>query len=489
MPRTTPYRPTLSRRPSMLPQRRAPQVTLPQGPFVVRQAHHERAVAAHPHHADHTVLPHDADRRGGHLVHWPHLKSLGALSVKQFRAYLLVVLFNSFGFQSQGLVRGWLAFQMTHSVFALAAVECTSGVANMVVSPFGGVIADRVDRRRIIAVASLIPASSAILMALLLMSGHLAYWHLIAVAAVNGSCTGTLSPARAAYIFNITGRRHIANAMALNGMTIAATRLVAPALGGFLIAFAGPDIIYLIMAASLMASVVVLYGFVGKATEEHTFKHQSPLRELREGFTYLCKEHMLLWLVLASLGAQLLGEPVFQLFPAFAQNALSMGPQGYGLLLTMVGLGALTGSILVTSIAGSPRKAQLLMLAGLAWGGFVVLFALSPNAMAAFPLAIVIGSLSAGCGAMAQIMVQTTAQDQYRGRVLSFQMLTVHPVGSLALGGLAQTAGIRYAIFVAGVAIAGYALTMAVWRRRIVSPEASTAPETMPEPSRVPASA
>jgi len=463
----------------MLPQRRAPQVTLP------HEAHPVAAVAAHYHHADHTVLPHDADRRGGHLVHRPHLKSLGALSVKQFRPYLLVVLLNSFGFQSQGLVRGWLAFQMTHSVFALAAVEFTSGMANMVVSPFAGVIADRVDRRHIIAIASLIPAASAILLAMLLMSGHLAYWNLLAIAVVNGACTGTLSPARAAYIFNITGRPHIANAMALNAMTIAATRLVAPALGGFLIAFAGPDIIYLIMAASLIASIVVLYGFVGKATEEHALKHQSPLKELREGFTYLCKEHMLLWLVLASLGAQLLGEPVFQLFPAFAQNALNMGPQGYGLLLTMVGLGALTGSILVTSITGSPRKAQLLMFAGLAWGGFIVLFALSPSAMAAFPLAILIGSLSAGYGAMAQIMVQTTADDQYRGRVLSFQMLTVHPLGSLAVGGLAQTAGIRYAMFVAGVAIAGYALTMALWRRRIGVPQAATAPE----PSRVPARA
>ncbi len=395
------------------------------------------------------------------------LRAFDSLAVPQFRWYLTAFLTSAFGFQSQVVVRAWLVFNLTDSALAVGAVEVISSVSNLAASPIGGVLADRIERRRLIAAMQGVLGLAGLVIGLLTAFDAIEYWHLLAAAGVTGAATGALMPARFAYVFNVAGPAHSANALALVGGSIAAMRLLAPAVGGPLIKYAGAESVYFLMAGGFLLSVPVVLTTRGTTAQDTRGSASSPLRDLRQALGYLWRNRLLRWIILITLGTELLGESVFSQFAAFSEDALDLDETGYGFLLTMVGAGAVAGSVAVALLPAQGGKGPAFLASGAAWGAAVVLFGLAPNVATAAVFAFAMGAASAGVGALGNIMVQNATEDVYRGRMLSFRMVNAAPLGTVVIGAIAEARGIRTGVLVLGAVLAAFVVAAGLWRRDV----------------------
>ena len=391
----------------------------------------------------------------------------GSLAVPQYRRYMLGFIASAFGFQSNLVVLGWLAFELSDSTLILGTVLFTSGIAQAVASPIGGVLADRIDRRRQIVAAQAFTLATVIVMGVIVATGVLELWHLFVSAGAFGFAMSIHMPARQAFVYNIVGGEHIANAMVLNSGTMSAMRLIGPGIAGILIGTTGADTVYFLGAAGYAISIWSLIVLMGPVRQDIAQATEPVWETFRGGVAYMWRNPIMLWLVLALLGATTIALPFRDLMPAFAVDALDQGPEGFGLLLSMVGLGALLGSLGLAAFVAVARKGRLLIALGVAWGIALTALAAAPNVGVAILILMVLGAASTGFNTLSNILVHTYVDDAYRGRMMSFHMLTfaTHPMGALALGALAEGIGIRWTYAASGLVMVLFAAALGLYRK------------------------
>lgn len=176
---------------------------------------------------------------------------------------------------------------------------------------------------------------------------------------------------------------------------------------------------------------------------------------------------MVFWLLVMALATLFLGLPFRNLMPAFAVEVLNQGPEGYGLLMSMVGLGAIVGSLSIASLGSSGKKGLLLIAAAATWGVILIAFSLSTSLGMAIPLLLLLGLASTGFMTLNNIAIQTSVSNEVRGRVLSFYMLTfaMTSVGTVPVGAIAEILGIGRALMWSGAAVVAFTIFIGLWRR------------------------
>jgi len=382
---------------------------------------------------------------------------------------MVSVVANAMAFQAQQIARGWLAYDLTRSPLALGIVLVSMGIPMLLLGPWGGVVADRANRRQVMVVAQLTSATVAFSIGLLVSLGAIAFWHLVLAGVIVGVANGLQMPSRLAFVYDLVGQEHITNAVALNSGTVNAMRLVAPALAGVLIGAVGIDAVYFIVAAGYATSVAAILWLVhepgrGRARRPAS---ASPAGQLREGIAYLFRHRVVLWLLVVAFVTTFVGLPFRNLMPAFAVEALNQGPQGYGLLMSTMGVGAVLGSVIIASLGNLRGKGRLLLGAALAWGLGLVAFSQSTSLAQALPLLLILGSVSTGFNTLNNVLIQTTVRDEFRGRMLSFYILTfgLNSVGTLPLGALAEAITTSQALLVSGLLLGVVITLTTLWRR------------------------
>ena len=405
----------------------------------------------------------DAPRRGP--------RAFASLAVPEYRRFTYSFIFSSFALQAQILVRAWLAFELTNSPFALSTVLVTTGAVRLVISPIGGVFADRFDRKSQIIAGQAVSAVSALVIGLVVWAGAIELWHLLIGAAVHGAVFSFQGPARQAFVFNIVGREHVANAVTLNSGIQNAMRLVAPALAGVLIGVSGAEVVYFIIVGAFALSIVTLVLFVSRGNQPQDRNQDEPaLRAFTEGVRYIWRHRSLFWLVITAFVGTGLGLAFRDMLPAFSKEALGLGPEGFGLLTSMIGLGALAGSLALAFYLSSHRGlGRLLLATGIAWGVGIILLSVSTNIGMAIGVLLLLGAFSATFNTYVNILIQTNVEDAFRGRVLSFYMITftVHTFGALPIGAFAEKYGIRDAFLWTGLLLVGLMSLLAAKRSDI----------------------
>ena len=375
---------------------------------------------------------------------------------------------SGIGFQSMLVVTSWLAWELTESEFMLGAVLLMSGVAQVFIAPVGGVIADRFARKPImISMQSLILANGAVL-GVLVAADRIEVWHLFVSAGLFGAANSLHMPSRQAFVFNLVGKEHLQNALALNAGAMSSMRLIGPAIGGVMIGWLGAEAVYFTVAGGYVVSIAIMALFLTADGAPARVKEESALTSFTEGVGYLKRHPVLKWLVLGLLGATLIGLPFRDLLPAVA-DVLGQGPKGFGLLLSMSGLGALLGSLVIAAWSNMRAKGKAYIVSGVAWGAAVALLAVSPNMASALVMMIVLGAISTGFNTINNILVQTNVDDAYRGRVLSFLMVMfgMHLVGAVIIGSIAEFTGIRWALAGSGAVMGLFALYLGLGRTEI----------------------
>jgi predicted MFS family arabinose efflux permease len=395
-------------------------------------------------------------------------RTFTSLSLGQFRLLLGGTAFAQVGGWMEMVARGWLVRELTHSPFQLGLVAFIYGIAALVVSPVAGVAADRLDRRLLAGATQLFEAGLALTIGLLVAFDQIAMWQLYLTAAVGGTVFSLNMPARQVLVYDVVGPDNLTNAIALNSVVANVARLAGPSLGGGAIAAAGiAPTFYIEAAFFLLATVATL--MLRPTTV--ALPERVPLWQgVREGFTYVQRDPVILRLVLLNAIPSVLIYPYVGLLPIFAADVLHTGSTGYGLLLTAVGFGSIPGGLIVAGMSNTANKGRVMGVAAVLYMGMVAAFAASEFYGLSFAILIV-----AGVGwSMMAILNQTLLQlqltdDALRGRVLAFYSMSngLTPFGSLAMGTTADRFGVQPAVALFAITAAALAAALSFGSARI----------------------
>jgi MFS family permease len=359
--------------------------------------------------------------------------------------------------QSQALVRGFLAYQLTDSEFALGGVSFAVAAPMLLVSPIGGVLADRVDRRRVIMAAQgLVLFSESIVLALY-VTERLVFWHLLAAGLVVGCVIPLVMPARQAIVANLVGRERLASAIALNMTGMNTARVIGPALGGMLILGDDVRVAYAAGIATYAAALLCMLK-IDPARPPDGARDRSLWSNLVAGFGYLAGNRLVVMLLLFGLLPMFLAMPFQQLLPVFAQKVWSVGSNGLGLLSAVVGLGGVVGSLWVAWRGEAVWRLRLQLGSLLGFCALLAAFCWVPRFWPALALLFLANVFASVFGTLNSTAIQLLIPDSMRGRVSSFLMMSfsLPLLGVLPVSYAARELGVQ-------LAVSGAALLAAVF--------------------------
>ncbi len=368
-------------------------------------------------------------------------RATASLRNVQFRRVFIGNMAFFLAMGGQGIVRPWIAYQLTDQAFALGITAAAMAIPMFFLSPIGGALADRVERRRLIVLAQSIALVSELAVFALLVSDNLEFWHLVAAAASLGCCFPLVMPARSAIVANLVERKHLGAAMGLNMTGVNVTRVVGPAAAGYLISVIGVEGAYLVNVSLYAAAIAAML----------TVKKLPPLggnlpkltTHMIEGFQYLRKDRLVGILLLFGLVPQFLAMPFQNILPAFTERVWEVGPAGFGMLNAAVGVGAVVGSVYVAGRSQEKRRLPMMMAAVMAFGALLAAFAMSPHFWPALVLAFLANIGASVFSTLNNVSIQLVIPDEVRGRVSSYMMMSVSLplLGALPIGWIADQAG------------------------------------------------
>ncbi len=377
-----------------------------------------------------------------------------ALRIPQYRWLFASNMAFFFAMQGQMVVRLLIVWEITQDKAMLGYTSFAVAVPMVLISPFGGVIADRMDRRKLILFGQTFLASNEIILLTLLVTGRLEFWHLVVGAFLMGCIFPIIMPSRMAIVVRIVGRDTLGSAMALTSGGMNAMRIVAPAMAGFLIAPLGIGGTYAIGVSLYVLAALFMLG-VDSTPPPMTGVTESLLEDVREGVRYMRSHPTVMVLMLFGLLPMFLAMPFQTLLVVFADEVWEVGERGFGILQGMAGLGGMLGAFVIARRGERPARLRLMLLSVIAFSSFLLMFSASPSFLIALPL-ILAANVFAG---MFQILNNTAIQllvpEEVRGRISGFLMMSfgLTPLGTLPMAIAAERVGAPTAVAAASAVV------------------------------------
>ena len=396
-----------------------------------------------------------------------------ALQVPDFRWLWLGSLGSSFAMNMQIIARGWLVYTLTSSSMDLAWVTLSFMLPTVAFSLWGGVVADRLPKKRIIVTAQTLNCIATLVMAAIILSDRVTFWDFIWFGFFNGTVLALSMPARQAFVPELIPDRLIFTAMALNTTSWNLSRILGPALAGFLIAWVahgdtsstyGVGIVYLMIAALyfVSAATMLLVRRTGNIKEPDD---KSPFTDMADGLRYVRENPPVFGLILLSIVPFLFGMPLNTLLPAFNEDILGGGPEDLGMLMSAMGGGAILGSLMLAAMGELRNKAVWLIATCVGWGAFTTAFGSAQVVWLAVALVAAIGWLSAWNMSLNRGLLQMQVDPVMRGRIMSIDMMShgLMPIGVIPISMIAERYSVAVALEVAGVVFVLVVLALAAF--------------------------
>lgn len=379
-----------------------------------------------------------------------------ALRHRNYRLFFTGQLLSQCGTWMQNMAQSWLAYSLTHSAFMLGAVGFCSQIATFVVTPFAGILADRMDRQRILLVTQALAMLQALTLAALTLTHQIQIWHLLALGAALGVINAFDIPTRQSFVGQmLEDPQDLPNAIALNSSLVNGARLLGPVTAGVLVAWVGEGVCFLINGLSYLAVLAALAA-IRVAPFERPRSGRSPLGDLREGLSYVAGHRPIRALILLLALVSLMGQPYTTLLPVFATDVFHGNSSALGLLTGATGLGALFGAFFLATRTDLGALPRLLPFANLAMGLGLVAFAQVKALPPGLPILMLVGGGMMLQMAVCNTLVQTMVEERMRGRVMSFYAMAfmgMAPFGNLLAGSVAHRFGAPVAVTVSGLAV------------------------------------
>lgn len=396
---------------------------------------------------------------------------LRALRHRNYRLFWTGNFLSNIGTWMHQVALGWLVLEMTNSPFLLGLVGFAQFVPALLFSLPGGVIADRVNRRRWLLLTHGAMLLLALALALSVTLEIISYTEILAIAFLLGTASAVNAPAYQAMVRDLSSGEDVLNAIAMNSMQFNLSRFIGPSIAGILVSTVGLVSCFYVNAASFLAPLVAL-SLVHWQGEAHAASGSLGGR-LMEGIRYLRGHHQILLLVSIVAMVSLFGLPYLIFLPVFARDVLQVGARGLGYMTSASGGGALLGAVVLATWPAERRRGPLVLAGTLVFFSGVLLLALSRSFALSLVALVVVGAAMVLAVATINSLIQTLVPDAVRGRVLSWHTMAYlgfSPLGSLLVGALAHTWGTpaALALAAAGPLVVTAALVVAVpWLRHL----------------------
>ena len=392
-------------------------------------------------------------------------RTFAALQHRNYRLFFIGQLISLTGTWMQNVAERWLVWQLTNSPFKLGVVTFAAGVPVLLFSLWGGLVADRVPKRRLLMMTQSFMMTLAVVLAVDVILGTVQWWHVGILAFLLGTANSFDAPARQAFVVEMVGRNDLMNAIALNSALFNSARIIGPALAGVTLAALGTAWCFALNAVSFLAVLIGLAlmhvkPYVGAASTE------SPFVQIREGVAYIWHHPFVRTLIALVAVSNMFALGYMALLPALAQNVLHVGTVGFGFMTTAIGAGALAGALIIASMGDYQRKGLMLTVGNLLFPVMVIALSLSKSFHLTMGFLVVAGLGFMTQNATANTLVQTTVPDGLRGRVMSVYMMVFQgffPIGSLIAGAVAEGFGVPVGVAFGGVIALAYGLFLH-WR-------------------------
>jgi len=401
------------------------------------------------------------------------LRTFDSLGDRAFRWYFYSMCGWFAAMNMQMVVRGWLVFNLTGSYAALGLVSLANAIPGLLLSLPGGVVADKVMKKRAVQLGQVLNMATAFVLAALMIGGLIEFWHLLLGAVAQGGVNAIIMPSRQSMIPEFIEDDRLMNAIALNTAAVNVMRLIAPAFGGLMLAVTGPGWVYLVIASLYLWSGVTLGPVPGKkpapsAQQTIPGAVRDGLREIALGLRYIRGQRVVLLVLSLNLAIVLFSQPYQMLLPGFATDVLGAGPGRLGILMSATGIGALVGSLLIASMP-SRKRGLILMISALVMGAALIAFSVSTWYWVTLPIMMVIGFGQSGRMSLGSVLLQSYTEPAYRGRVMSIYMLEFSLMAFMVfvVGFVANFLGIQLALGVSSAI-----LLMIVLGALVLSPRA-----------------
>ncbi|MFC2069557.1 MFS transporter [Chloroflexota bacterium] len=380
-----------------------------------------------------------------------NIQTFSSFKNSLYRIYYGGMLGQMTSMNMQMIARSLLIYRMTDSAAILGGLSLATALPMLFLSLFGGVIADRVQKKYVMIVGQSLSALVSLSVAILLTLGFISvdkpdsWWILALTSVCQGTIMGLMMPSRQAILPEIVSDDELMNAISLNMTGMNALRLFAPAISGFLIDSVGFAAVYYVTTSAYIIAVIFI-SFL-PLTSTMTIRGGGALSQIKEGLQYIRGETTILLVLLLTLVGVVLSHPFTQLMPVFTETVLKVGASELGILMSVSGGGAIVGSIILASLPN--RKRGLMMLIGLIiLGVSLALFSFSESWILSLGLIAVVGLGQTVMMALSNTIIQYYVEDDYRGRVMSILMM--------------QMGMTSFSTFLAGVLIEGIGAQWAI---------------------------
>ncbi len=344
---------------------------------------------------------------------------------------------SSIGTWMQIVAQGWLIYRLSHSAFLLALDQFLGGIPILLFSLIGGVVADRAERRKILLVSQYVQMATAGTLTILVGTGAVHVWHILCLSFISGLAQAFGGPAYSALIPTLVEKDDMPNAIALNSIQFNVAVMVGPALAGQALAKLGEKWCFGLNALSFLAPIVALWiiqaRFLPAKTTETMFA------SLKQGIQFARKQSSMEALIVLAFCMTSLSFPLRTYIPVFVKDIFHRGPETFGNLLSLMGLGSIIGSLSIASAGNFKHKGRIALIALIVLGASIAGFALSKSVPLSGMILVLVGASMMAVFATVTSLVQLITTDEMRGRVMSVYNVAFRggmPMGNLLSGWL-----------------------------------------------------
>lgn len=353
---------------------------------------------------------------------------LASLAVRDFRLLYIALLGTSVSYQLQRTIELWLVYEITRSPFLTGLTGLVRGAATVVFALHGGVVADRIDRRRFVILVQTVNILITLTLGTLALTGDIRVWHLFVAAFVNSTLTTAAGPARTAMVPGLVPKELLVNAFAQMASARKLSQLVGPMVGGILIAVAGSGWTYLTACLIYMIAVPIMMCM--RYESGSLDREQSPTKSLLEGIAFIRRNSLIVALLVTEFAAVFFGS-YRALLPIFAA-AMGFGAAGLGILLSAPAFGSLLGVVAVMAAGNILYKGLFIAFSVIAYAACLFGLAFSPWFLSSVAILALVGFFDAVQAVVRNVVIQARTPDNLRGRAASFQRMLA--VGAPSLG-------------------------------------------------------
>ena len=401
-----------------------------------------------------------------------------AMGFPSYRVFWFGTLASVFGFQVLNFAQFWVVHRLTGDPLFLGWVGLANAVPAIVLNLFGGVLADRMERRKLIAITQTVNGLIILILAVVTFTGVVQAWHVILLAFFAGAVNAFDQPARMALYPILIDRSVMMNAVSLNSAVWTGTRIIAPAVAGLIITVVGEGFSFLLSAMGFFTLAVVVMRLKIPDSVKPERRERKSRSDLSEGIKFILGNSIFTFLIAITFFNSFFGMSVIPMMPVFAVDILKVGADGQGVMMGVGGVGAFAITLILGRIPNLRHRGMMIVLGSAVFGLALASLAVTSKELGNYPLAVLLMFVMGAFSSVYMISIMSSLQlmvpDHMRGRVMGFYGMTwsIMPLGAMYTGALAKVfadagEGVPIAVAIGGILLSVFAIGPVLMSKKI----------------------